>query len=101
MPVAVTPGLGPHDDVLDDAVEPPDVDVADAELLLPAAAALLVLLLLLLPQPAIATAPPRIAKTNPRRMRERETDDQRRRIGTSVVARPGDKAVPTLRRTDI
>jgi hypothetical protein len=60
VPVALTPGLGPHDDVL---LEPP-LEPLEPELALeleppdpPEPALAPVLLLLLLPQPASTTAP--------------------------------------------
>ena len=73
VPVAATPGFGPHDDVPLDAVlelEPPDVDdvaldpppLADPPLEL-------LLLLLLLPHAASNTAPMTAARAKPRRTR--------------------------------
>ena len=74
VPVAFTPGFGPHDDVLLDAVPVLAAVVLDVELdagalLLEVLLALLLLLLLLLPQAATNTAASTAASTKPRRTR--------------------------------
>jgi hypothetical protein len=71
VPVAATPGLGPHDDVSAEPLEPElaVLDVADAELMLAGAALEAVLLLLLLPQPVIAITPATAATAKPTRNR--------------------------------
>jgi len=77
VPVAFTPGLGPHDDVSvdpvlaavvldDEELDPPLLPDALLALLL---ALLLLLLLLLLPQAATNTAASTAASTKPRRTR--------------------------------
>jgi hypothetical protein len=71
VPVACTPGFGPHFDVSADAVfelEPPELDVA-LDPPPPPPAALELVLLLLLPQAASSTAPMMIARAVPRRTR--------------------------------
>ncbi len=67
VPVAVTPGLGPHDVML--TAVPPPLDELAAVLVLPPAAALLELLLELLPQPARTIKPITEASARPRRNR--------------------------------
>jgi hypothetical protein len=72
VPVAFTPGLGPHDDVsvdpvlaavvLDEELDPPLADALLALLAPP-----LLLLLLLLPQAATNTAASTAASTKPKR----------------------------------
>jgi hypothetical protein len=53
VPVALTPGLGPH---LEVSVDPPELELLDDELEPPPAAAALLLLELLLPQPVTTTS---------------------------------------------
>jgi hypothetical protein len=69
VPVAATPGLVPHDDVLVEALVAAlvaDVDEDEAA----GAALLLVLALLLLPQPAMSSTPRTAAHDRPSRTRE-------------------------------
>jgi len=71
VPVAATPGLGPHDDVLVDALVAAAVLVAEVDEAAGAAALLvLLLLLLLLPQPAMNSTPRTAAHDRPSRTRE-------------------------------
>ncbi|MBV9005357.1 MAG: hypothetical protein JOZ98_08510 [Solirubrobacterales bacterium] len=66
MPLAFTPGFGPHDDVLLET----DVLALALELVVPLAEAPLVVeLLLLLPQPATTAAPTTAARVRQSRVR--------------------------------
>jgi hypothetical protein len=74
VPVAATPGFGPHDDVSVAPLEPLEVEVAEVaevepELLLALAPGALLVVLLLLPQPVIATTPAIAARARPSRKR--------------------------------
>jgi hypothetical protein len=71
VPLAATPGLGPHDDVLVDAVVAALVVLLVAEVDEAAGAALLLalLLLLLLPQPAMNRTPRAATNDRPSRTR--------------------------------
>jgi hypothetical protein len=71
LPVAFTPGLGPHDEVSDDVAPPPELLEAAAVDVAPPPAED-ELLLLLLPQPA-KTATKAIAPSNARTTRTRGT----------------------------
>ena len=73
VPVAATPGFGPHDDVLVDALVAAAVLVAEVDEAAGAAlllVLLVLLLLLLLPQPAMNSTPRTAAHDRPIRTRE-------------------------------
>jgi hypothetical protein len=69
VPVAAVPGLGPHDDVLVDALVVALVVVAEVDEAAGAAALVVVVVLELLPQPATKTTPRTAASGRPTRTR--------------------------------
>lgn len=90
VPVAATPGLGPHCEVLDEPLEALELPVlavdelADAEPLLAPPGGVLVVLLLL-PQPAITSAPAIAATKRPRYCGRRDPNAEP--IQTSLISR--------------